>query len=433
MNWVYAMRTLGSGLLLVLSCAACGCDAGAKTALDHMAGGGAAGAASTAGTGAAGQGAQAEGSSVCSFSGSTELPSAAADGSIAVPATHPRISYTGRVDCQAPGGPALGYVGASVRVRFAGTGLELRLKDYGGGTPETTNYYDVSVDGREPTLLEVSPQQERYPLAADLPEGEHQVELFKRVEAAPGGSSGAGKAEILGFVLHGSALLPAEQPARRLEFIGDSITCGYGNELTTTTPDTAHYTTRNSNGHKAYGAVTAQLLGAQYSAVAYSGRGISRSFGGGAGRIMPDMYLSSIPEDSAASSWDPAQYLPDAVVINLGTNDFSTTGVDREVFKRNYVDFLSTLRGYYPKAALVAVIGPMLSDYYPPGENAWTNAQADIKAAVEARVTAGDSNVHFLAFAPQTAPYGEDWHPTVATHRKMAEQLSASLKGILAW
>jgi lysophospholipase L1-like esterase len=424
------MRILGSAVMLVLSCAACGCDARTQTALDYRAGGGAAG---TAGTGALGQGAQSVRSSVCSFSGSADLPSAAADGTIAVPATHPRISYTGRVDCQAPGGPMLGYVGASVRVRFSGTGLDLRLKDHGSGTPETTNYYDVSVDGAEPTLLEVSAQQERYLLAANLPAGEHQVELFKRVEAAPGGRSGAGKGQILGFILHGTALLPAQLPARRLEFIGDSITCGYGNELETTTPENAHYTTRNSNGHKAYGALTAQLLGAQYSAVAYSGRGISRNFAGGGGQLMPNLYLSSIPEDSAASAWNPAQYMPDAVIINLGTNDFSTPGVDRAVFLKNYIDFLTTLRGFYPKAALVAAIGPMLSDYYPPGEKAWTNAQADIKAAVDARVAAGDKNLHFLAFAPQTPPYGEDWHPTVATHQKMAEQLSASLKSILGW
>lgn len=415
------MFAVASGLL--------GCDAGSKNALGAKSPDGVAGAPSTPpeplreGTP----------SSVCSFAGPAELPAASADGGIAIAATHPLVSYSGRVDCAAAGGPALGYVGASVHVRFRGTGLDLRLKDHGGGTPESTNYYDISVDGGQPSLLEVSASVEVYPLVTGLADGEHQVELFKRVEAAPGGSSGAGKAEVLGFVLHGSELLPAQLPERRLEFVGDSITCGYGNELETTEPDSFHYTTLNSNGHRAYGAVTAAMLGAQYSAVAYSGRGMSRSFGGGGGQIVPEMYLNSIPEDTAAAAWDPAQYVPDAVIINLGTNDFSTTGVDRALFVANYSEFLGKLRGYYPKAALVAVIGPMLSDYYPPGEMAWTNAQADIKAAVAARTEAGDPNVHYLAFAPQTSPYGEDWHPTLATHQKMAQQLSAKLKEILAW
>ena len=327
----------------------------------------------------------------------------------------------------------LGFVGSSIRVRFVGTGLELKLKDFGGGTPQTTNYYDVSIDGAPPTLLEVSPKQELYGLATNLSAGEHQVELFKRIESAPGGSVGAGKAQVLGFVLHGQQLLPVRLPAKRLEFIGDSITVGYGNEISTPDPANAHYTTRGSNGHKAFGAVTATSLGAQYLAVAYSGRGVSRNFAGSPGQVLPDMYLQSVPEEPTASAWDPAQYVPDAVIVNLGSNDFSTPGVDRRAFVQGYTAFLAKLRGYYPKAMLVATLGPMLSDFYPPGENAWTNAQADLKAAVDARAQAGDARIKIVLFAPQAGPWGEDWHPTIATHDKMAQELSASLKTMMGW
>jgi lysophospholipase L1-like esterase len=350
-----------------------------------------------------------------------------------VPPDHPSVAYVGRVDRHALGGPLLGYVGASVRVRFRGTGLELLLKDFGGGTPQTTNYYDVSIDGAAPRLLEASPSQERYPLAVGLPDGEHDVELFKRVESAPGGSVGAGRGQILGFRLHGRELLPPRLSARRLEFVGDSITCGYGNELSTNDPDNAHYTSRCSNGHKAYGALTAALLGAQYSAVAYSGRGMSRSYAGGGGQVVPDMYLDSVPEEPTARAWDPEQYVPDAVVINLGTNDYSTPGVDRAAFLERYTAFLASLRGYYPKAALVAASGPMLNDDYPPGELSWTHARADVAAAVAARREQGDENVHTVVFEPQTGPYGQDWHPTLATHEKLARELTRTLERILRW
>ncbi len=424
------MRRISWGFLSVFAVLVAGCDAGANSQL------GATGGSNAGNVGGGGSGAvAADGApgSVCSFDGATDLPAPAADGTVAVPPNHPFVAYAGRVDCNRAQGPLLGFVGSSVHVRFTGTGLDLRLKDFGGGTPETTNYYDVSVDGAAPTLLEVSSTQELYPLAQGLADGEHELELFKRIEAAPGGSVGAGKAQVEGFVLHGSKLLPALLPKRRLEFIGDSITCGYGDEVETMTPDASHYTTLGSNGHKAYGAVTAALLGAQYSAVAYSGRGISRSYAGGGGQVVPDMYLNSLPEDPASSAWDPAQYVPDAVIINLGTNDFSTPGVDRAAFVASYTSFLSTLRGYYPNAALVAALGPMLSDYYPVGEMAWTNAQADVAAAVAARTQAGDGNVHLVTFAPQTGPWGEDWHPTAATHQKMATQLSAKLKELLKW
>jgi lysophospholipase L1-like esterase len=371
--------------------------------------------------------------SVCAFAGETRLMNPAADGSVAVSARHPLLSYGGRVDCNGEDGPTWGFVGASVRVRFYGRGLAVRLKDYGGGTPQTTNFYDVSVDGGVPRLLEVSPSREAYDLAAGLPEGEHEVELFKRVEAAPNGSRGAGKAQLLGFSLRGTRLLPVQRPQRRLEFIGDSITCGYGNELTTEHPEAAHYTTRNSNGHAAYGAISARQLNAQYLAVAYSGRGLSRNFAGGPGELLPQMYLSSVPEDPAATAWVPSQYVPDAVVINLGTNDFSTPGVDREAFMQSYTRFLATLREYYPRAALVAAIGPMLSDFYPPGAEGWTHAQADVRSAVATRQAAGDSNVHLVTFEPQTGPWGEDFHPTAATHLKMASQLAAMLEKTLGW
>lgn len=371
--------------------------------------------------------------SVCAFDGPIALPAPSTDGSYSIPAKHPQLSYTGRVDCGHTDGVGLAYPGSAVRVRFVGTDLQLRLRDHGTGTAQTTNYYDVVVDGGAPVLLQVSPAQELYALAEDLADGEHQIELFKRVEASPSGVPNAGAAEVLGFVLKGSALLPPVLPERRLEFIGDSITCGYGNELATTTPDTAPFTSRNENAHLAYGAVTASTLGAQYLAVAYSGRGMSRNYGGLAGKIMPELYLSTRPDDATASAWNPAQYVPDAVVINLGTNDFSTTGVDRAKFVANYTTFLETLRGYYPNAALVAALGPMLSDSYPAGERALSSARADIQSAVDARTAAGDSNVHVIEFSPQSSPWGEDWHPTNATHAKMAAQLSTFLKEILGW
>lgn len=371
--------------------------------------------------------------SVCHFDGATALPVAGADGTILVPPNHPLISYLGRLDCHAAGGPLLGWVGSSIRLRFVGTGLDLKLKDFGHGTPQTTNYYDVSIDDAPPRVIEVSPKQELYSIATGLSDGVHQLELFKRVEAGPGGHASAGKAQVLGFVLHGTDLLPVQLPARRLEFIGDSITVGYGNEVSTNDPGSAPYTTFASNGHKAYGALTAARLGAQYMAVAYSGRGVSRNYADVAGQLMPEMYLQSVPEEPSASAWDPAQYTPDAVITNLGANDFSTPGVDRAAFVRKYTGFLTQLRGYYPNAQIVVAVGPTLSDDSPPGQNTWTNARADVKAVVDARIDAGDSRIHLSYFEPQTAPYGEDWHPTVATHEKLAQQLSTSLKAILGW
>jgi len=345
-----------------------------------------------------------------------------------VPANDPNIYYMGRIDCR-PEGPSFAFPGVSVRVRFAGDALDLRLSDSGTGTPQSTNYYDVSIDGAAPTRLEVSAGQQVYPLARDLVGAEHSVEIVKRVES----NSNTGKGQVLGFrVREGATLLPTAARPLRLEFVGDSITCGYGNEISTTTPDDFHYTTLNSNANLAYGAVVARQLDAEYVAVAVSGRGVYRNYSDGSGDHLPVIYDKTLPDDAAAPAWDFTRYTPDVVVVNLGTNDFSPPGPDHEQFKAAYTSFLSNLRGHYPSALLLAVVGPMLSDGFPAGVQAWTTIQSDVSGVVSELTAQGDANVHYLALTPQSPPYGEDYHPTIATHQGMAQVVAAEITRLRA-
>lgn len=370
---------------------------------------------------------------VCGFGDAFELGSVDSDGLRAISVTDSRLYYMGRVDCRAVDGPRLGYPGVNLRIRFDGTELRATFVDSGLGTATTTNYLNVIVDGGEPAVLELTPGTKEYVLASDLAEGEHEILVWKRTEASLGGTPNSGVVQIAGLRMAGERLLQARGSERRLEFIGDSITCGYGSEISTHTPDDFPFTSVNENNYAAYGAVTARLLGAEYMGVSYSGKGMVRNYAGVAGETIPDFYLDVIPDEPSSPRWAPGASVPDAVVINAGTNDFSTEGVDEEAFTERYATFLETLRGYYPEALLVAAIGPMLSDSHPPGANALTAAQDAIKSAISARNRAGDERIRFLAFAQQTAPYGEDWHPTAATHRRMAEQLAEFLRQELNW
>jgi lysophospholipase L1-like esterase len=364
---------------------------------------------------------------VCGFSAPVTYGAPAADGMLDVPPNDPNIFYMGRIDCQ-PSGPAFAFPATSLRLRFTGGALDLRLRDSGTGTPQSTNYYDVSIDGAPPTRLEARPGESVYPLARDLGEGEHSVEVVKRVES----NGNSGKGQVLGLRLRdGGALLPVAAKPLRLEFVGDSITCGYGDEVSTTMPDQFHYTTLNSNANAAYGAVAARQLDAEYVAVAISGRGVYRNYSGGAGELAPAYYADTLPDDAAAAAWDFSRYVPHAVVINLGTNDFSPPGPDHDAYKAAYRDFLEQLRGHYPDALLLAVMGPMLSDSFPAGVNAWTTNQADVAAVVAERAAQGDTKVHHLALTPQSSPYGEDYHPTLATHQQMGSAVAAELRRLL--
>jgi lysophospholipase L1-like esterase len=333
----------------------------------------------------------------------------------------------GRVDCK-PEGPAFAFPAVSLRVRFQGSALDLRLLDSGTGGAQSTNYYDISIDGAAPTRLEIAAGDHVYPLARDLADGEHRAEVVKRVES----NTNSGKGQVLGLrVRAGSTLLPVTQKPLRLEFVGDSITCGYGDEVSTTTPDNFHYTTLNSNANAAYGAVAARQLDAEYVAVAISGRGVYRNYSGGAGKLAPVFYSDTLPDDSAAPPWDFTRYLPDVVVVNLGTNDFSPPGPDHDAYKAAYTGFLQQIRGHYPGALLLAVVGPMLSDSYPAGVQAWTTVQSDVSGVVNELTAQGDPKVHFLALTPQSAPYGEDYHPTLATHQQMAQAVASEIRRLL--
>lgn len=393
--------------------------------------GGSSAEATVSGAGDAGFGGQVTGaasSGVCGFAAPVTYGATGADGLVDVPPNEPNIFYMGRVDCR-PEGPSFALPAVSVRLRFQGDALDLRLRDSGTGTATSTNYYDVSIDGGAATLLEVAPGDQVYPLARGLSGPEHTAEIVKRVES----NGNTGKGQLLGFRLReGARLLPTLAKPLRVEFVGDSITCGYGNEVSTTTPDLFHYTTRSSNANLAYGAIVARRLDAEYVAVAASGRGVYRNYSDGAGELMPAVYDETLPDDSAAPAWHYARYTPDVVVVNLGTNDFSPPGPDHEAFKAAYTSFLAKLRGHYPSALLLAVVGPMISDGFPAGVMAWTTIQSDVSAVVGELTAQGDQNVHYLALTPQTSPYGEDWHPTVATHQLMADAVTAEITRLLA-
>jgi lysophospholipase L1-like esterase len=366
-------------------------------------------------------------SGVCGFTEPVAYGPPGADGMVDVPPDDPNIFYLGRVDCDAAG-PSFAFPAVSVRVRFQGDALDLRLRDSGTGTATSTNYYDVSIDGGEPTRLAVTAGDQVYPLARDLGPGEHGAEIIKRVES--GGNSGKG--QVLGLrVREGTTLQPVAAKPLLVEFVGDSITCGYGNEVSTTTPELSPFTSINENANAAYGAVAARLLDADYVAVAISGRGVYRNYSDGAGELAPVFYEDTLPDDAAAPPWDFARYAPDVVVVNLGTNDFSPPGPDHAAYRAAYTAFLRQIRAHHPDALLLAVVGTMLSDGFPPGVMAWTTNQADVSSVVAELTAAGDGNVHYLALTPQTAPFGEDYHPTRATHQQMAEAVANEISRLL--
>ncbi|NLN62312.1 MAG: SGNH/GDSL hydrolase family protein [Myxococcales bacterium] len=382
---------------------------------------------------------------VCRFdtdeaSGGETIDGAATDGAFGEPAPdglravapqHPHIRYWGRVDCTAQPGPAFAYPAVSIRAVFTGAALDVLLRvDTADEGPQSGHYFDVIIDDAPPTLLRVTPGETRYSLARGLSAGPHTLEIVKRNESSYRGIENYGKVHFLGLHISADgALLPVPPRAVRLEFIGDSITCGYGNERAVPDPTRAHHTTLHSNAAAAWGALTARALDADYMAVAYSGRGVARNYGGDSSATFPNIYARTLPDEPSSPRFDSASFAPDLLVVNLGTNDYSegltpeTFGALRREFVQAYTAFLTTLRENYPQTPFVLAVGPMMSDAYPPGLNAWTAIQADVAEIRQQRLVAGDENIYLLVLPPQTPPFGEDWHPAPHTHHDMALQL----------
>jgi lysophospholipase L1-like esterase len=355
------------------------------------------------------------------------------DGFVEVKASDPGIRYVGRLDFTQPDAPIMAFPAVAIETGFEGDAIDLELKESGAGSATTTPYYDVVIDSGPPLKLMACRQQKVYPLARNLAAGTHTVRISKRTEAQ------VGQATFLGFrVRAGTQLSLPDAPARLLEAVGDSITCGYGDELSTTDPDSYKFTSTNENALLAYTAVSARALGADYVAVAASGRGMVRNYAGGGGLTGPEFY-DLTGSDASAVAWTPTRYSPDVIVVNLGTNDFSVglsadeLATMRASYRQTYAEFLAHLRTLHPDATLIAAIGPMMSDSYPTAYQALTSVRSDVQGVVDALATAGDSNVFFLEFSGQSSPYGEDWHPTVATHQKMADVLTPFVKEKKGW
>jgi len=126
------------------------------------------------------------------------------------------VHFIGRFDTSDPKQPLFAYPGTAISTRFTGTGIDVALADTG------KNWFDVIVDNGTPSLLQTGGKTS-FTLASNLAMGTHDVTIVKRTEGF------VGSVRFSGFTPKGGAIVASPFPyARRIEMIGDSITCGYG-------------------------------------------------------------------------------------------------------------------------------------------------------------------------------------------------------------
>ena len=220
---------------------------------------------------------------------------------------------------------------------------------------------------------------------------------------------------------------PTDAKDLSIEFIGDSITCGYGVEAPAAGNSRK---ATDENFMKSYAYFAAQALNADYSAVCYSGYGVvsgwSDSGDRNANMLVPPLY--GLVAEGYGQPWDFASHSYDVVVINLGTNDSSYTGTNEDrlqEFARAYADFLAQVRTRNPNSYIICTMGTMgYQQLYPY-----------VEQAVESfKDNTGDTRV--TCYLSEEIDYendgiGANGHPNEVSQQKSADALADVIRQTL--
>jgi lysophospholipase L1-like esterase len=141
---------------------------------------------------------------------------------------------------------------------------------------------------------------------------------------------------------------------------------------------------------------------------------------------LPALLNRTIAADQNSPIWNENNYNPDGVIINLGTNDFSTQpNPDKDVFINAYVALITRIQKAHPHAAVFAVCGPMI------GNPCCQYVEQAVIEADEQGLNAHFVNLQGLLTTP--ADYGCAGHPSVSGHTKMFEKLYPIVEMVLHW
>lgn len=341
---------------------------------------------------------------------------AQATGSV-VSSSDKHIYYSGRIDFQSPEMPRLYWSSSIIRARFTGSSIKAILNDSSGKST-----YHVVIDKNEANAFTLSCLEGThiYDLASDLEGDDHEILIAKRTEYNVG-NTGFG-----GFILDTGKKLskyPLYHPRRRIEFYGDSITCGMGNE----DESLVNNSDMNlENGYMTYAAMTARNLNAEAHVISRSGIGFMVSWDD---VIMPDIYDRLNPQDPQ-SKWDFNKWTPDVVVVNLGTNDswlcdnrFKTKPTKMQIIEA-YISFIRMIRAKYPNTYIICTLGNMNST--AEGEPFPDYIQKAV-GVMKKRYQDNKLDTQFFPFK------GSDGHPTISEQKMMAKPLTQKISNITGW
>jgi hypothetical protein len=347
------------------------------------------------------------------------LPLRAAEPKTIAP-NDPRIAYMGRIELSEQKA-RMGFPGVTVRFVYRGPAPVLKL------TGDNANcFFNLSCNGWDPVMIHLKQGENEIALPTGVaPASGWMIELVRRTE------SWMGTASFDGLLLPaGCELLPPPAwPARKLMFIGDSLTCGEYNERFPPEDDS---TPRSTNVARSYGMLLARWLGAQVHVVAYGGRGILRNWDGRRDvNVVPVFFERALPDDPD-SKWDHSRYQPDIIVINDGTDH------DKDIMPQTeltdaYAAFVARVREVHPQAWILI----SESGFHANAASGRSTVMREeflktLTAVTARRHTLGDDRIRVVrsGFFPGTAT---DPHLVAFQQEQIALDFLGPIKEVTGW
>lgn len=312
----------------------------------------------------------------------------------------------------------LSHSAAYAEFFFEGDCLEADIASEGGGE-DFQAWVGVFVNDAEVKRFALQAGENRYRLWESEKKQCVKVRLVKMSE------NQYAYVSIRKFFMDSDAKITrTEGKEKRIQFIGDSITCGFGNEGNAGDG----FKTGTENPLKAYACLTAGKLSAEATLIAWSGIGIISSYVDpdvevpNTGVLVPVVYPHTDYSLQCRMGWETQKFDfssddSNLIVINLGTNDSSYTRnhEDRkEAFCEAYKAFIKYLCSQYKSVPVVCTAGAM---------NSLLNKE--IEAAAQ-QVKEEGYPVYYMEFVPADPNDGEGavGHPSLLRHEKMATQLA---------
>ncbi len=332
-------------------------------------------------------------------------------------------SHSGRIEILEGNKVLLIGSASSVSFNFKGESCEISLKSFDSWANH--NYVSLELDDKYIGRLLIEKGETKfYPIVVPKNGKIHHLSIFKATEAASG--------DILFSGTTANLVEIKCENRKKIEFIGNSITCGAQSDPSQVPCDKGEYMDHH-NAYLAYGPVLSRSLNVDFLLSSYSGIGMYRNWNDEHidEPIMPEVYENLHLNKDNSKRYD-FSFQPDVVSICLGTNDMSEGDhikprlpFNEDKYVSNYIHFIKTVYSHSPKTRIVLLNSPMVTG---------DKNDTFIKCLKRVIQSFDSDKIHkpiaLFEFKPMIA-HGCGGHPDVNDQKIMAEQMNSFFKKLL--